>query len=191
MPNCDFYAADSDIDDVLDYVFGLKDVVVFEHYSPFDRTLLRFHSPADVADRYPDIGKCAGNAPSALLAVFPASYVDRKQVKRIALKPSKTSGASFREIVEGWGLIQLQIGGTGPKGVVHSHTNHNSEARAKKWESTYPELGPVNDWDFKLISSVSGRINRHIRNSLAVAKVGSRPVLMDAKRRIDSGMAAL
>lgn len=191
MPNCDFYATGSDIDDVLNFVFELEGVAVFELYSPFDQRLLQFRSPADVSHRYPDVGVCTGNAPSILLAIFPVSHLDQKRVKRITLKPGKASGASFREVIEGWGMIQLQIGGAGPNGIVHSHTNHNSAARAKAWESTYPDLGPVADWDFKLVSSVSSRINRHIRNNLAVSKIGSRPVLKDAKTRIDSGIAAI
>ena len=191
MPNCDFYATASDIEDVLNFVFGLEGIAIFEHYSPFDQSLVQFHSPADISRRYADTGVCKGNAPSVLLAICPVSHMENKQVKRITLKPGKASGASFREVIEGWGLIQLQIGGVGPKGIVHSHTNHNSEARAKKWESTYPDLGPVADWDFRLVSSISGRINRHIRDNLAVTKIGSRPVLEDAKARIDSGIPAI
>jgi len=191
MPNCDFYAIGSDIDEVLNFIFTLDEVAVFETYSPYDKTLLQFHSSDDIADRYPNIGKCRGNAPSVLLALCPSSHLDDKRVRRIQLDPSKTGGASFREEIEGWGLIQLQIGGEGPKGVVHSNTNHNSEARAKKWERTYPEMGPVAGWDFKLVSTLSRRINRHIRNKLAVGKIGARPVLRDAKSRIESGAPAV
>jgi hypothetical protein len=126
-----------------------------------------------------------------LLELCPISHTDDKRVKRIELKPSKVSGATFREAIEGWGLIQVQIGGAGPKGIDHSRSNHNSETRARKWERTYPELGPVADWDFKLVSSISGRINRHIHNNLAISKIGSRPVLKDAKARINSGLPAI
>lgn len=191
MPNCDFYATGSDIDEVISLVFALDDVAVFESYSPFDMRLQQFHCYEDVADRYPEIGNCSGNAPSVLLMLCPLSQLDGRRVKRIKLKPSKASGATFREAVEGWGLIQLYIGGIGPKGIIHSHTNHNSEARARTWERTNLELGPVDAWDFKLVSSVSSRINRNIREKLAVAEIDSRPVLKDAKARIDSGTSAI
>lgn len=80
MPNCDFYATGPDIDDILRFVFALEDVAVFESYSPYDKTLERFTNPANILERYPEIGKCKGNAPSVLLELCPISHIDDKHV---------------------------------------------------------------------------------------------------------------
>jgi hypothetical protein len=115
---------------------------------------------------------------------------DNLRVSQIRLDPKATGGATSREAVTGWGLIQLYLGGLSQRGLVHSHTNHNSEARARKWSDTIGNLGAVDAWDWKAVTSASRRLNARIRRH-AVSKVGSRPVLEGAFRLMESHPALL
>ncbi|MBK8016118.1 MAG: hypothetical protein IPK20_04970 [Betaproteobacteria bacterium] len=177
VPNCDFLAAKSDLEAVLDYVFTSHEFTVYEAYSEPEAELRTFGSTAEVADAHP-LGRCKGTAPSVLLQLL-ARGSGAATIERYALDPSSCNGKTFRYRSSGWGLIQLHLGGIGPKGLVSSHTNHNSPERALKWASTYPELSPPSAWDWKLVQASSRKLNRVI-HTLAVAKDGSRPVLAEA-----------
>ena len=178
MPNCDFYAAGSDFKLVLDFVFSESNCRVFESYSPYGEQLAEFNSYLEIESRY-NVGQCRGSVSSVLLQLLPVG-AGEVIIERINLEPQKCNGFKFRYCVNGWGLIQLYLGGISPTGLVHSHTNHNSEKRALAWETTYKStLGSVSYWSWPVIESTSRRINSFIRK-VAVAKNGSRPVLPQA-----------
>jgi hypothetical protein len=179
MPNIDFYAAGSDFDSVLTYVFERSVCRVFESYSPFGEELVEFKSIRDVAARYP-IGICIGSSPSVLLELVTPNSADLFKIRRVSLAPDSCGGHTFRDQLTGWGLIQLHLGGVGPRGLVSSHSNHNSESRARKWQRTFKELGSVDRWNWPEIARISSAFNRFIRTNLSVSNLGSRPVLAKA-----------
>jgi hypothetical protein len=186
MPNCDFYAVEDDLINVLDVVFSQADCRIFEMYSPFGQELMEFRTTQDISDRY-TLGKCQGNSPSVMLQLLPNNARGQVKIEKVTLKPEKCGGHTFRYKASGWGLIQLYLGGVSSAGIVHSHTDHNSEKRAKAWEATYPEMGPASNWDWKAITLFSSRLNRIIRNKLAVTKEGARVVLPHAMELINNG----
>ena len=187
MPNCDFYAAGADLDALLAYVFGLPDARVWEHYSPYNTELTEFHSVEEIKRRYP-LGAPQGTACSVLLQLQPVAARGDVRTNRISLDPRRCNGATYRYALEGWGLIQLQLGGVGPRGLVQSHTNHNTRKRALTWEAQcLDRLGRVDAWDWREVTRVSSKINRYIRGHLAVDRVGSRPVLPQAHEVMRAG----
>jgi hypothetical protein len=180
MPNLDFYAAGSDRDAVVDLIFSQPGCRIFESYSRPSQDIVEFTSPDHLRAALrsePVVGQ-------DLMQIAPPQAPF--QIRRFALRPELCHGHTFRHTIEGWGLIQFHLGGTGPDGVIGSHTNHNSVARARAWEPTYPDWPGVEQWDWKSVAFVSSRLNRMIRK-LAVAKIGSRPVLPSAAALIASG----
>lgn len=174
MPNCNFYALQSDLETVLGFVFDKSGCRVFESYSEYGKSLCEFRSVAQLKERYP-LGHCRGTAPSVLLMLLPESAGDLvvEQIPKERVRPDEP----VRFSAGGWGLIALQLGGESPKGIVASHTNHNSEKRALAWHGTYGDVyGPPSAWNWPLVESASRRINSFVRKA-AVAKAGSRPVL--------------
>jgi hypothetical protein len=87
--------------------------------------------------------------------------------------------------------IQMHFGALRDGKLSPSSTNHNTETRARAWEPTYPDFGPVAAWDFKEVTRVSRRINRNIADRLALRKEGARAVLPGAQALIDTGSAVL
>jgi hypothetical protein len=186
MPNCDFYAAGDDFTTVISFVFK-EGCRIFESYSPFEQALIEFRSFDEIAARYP-IGACRGNAPSTLLSILAPNAGGDITVRRVTLDPRACDGATYRYVAEGWGLIQLHLGGIGPNGLVNSHTNHSSERRAAAWEQTRPELGSHTEWNWNAVTQISSRINRQIR-SHAADKRGSRVILPAAAQLLSAGIA--
>jgi hypothetical protein len=187
MPNIDFYAAKADFHPVLDYVFSKSGCRVFESYSPPGQPIAEFASIEMLEARYP-IGICKGSAPSVLLQLVPPNSFGFCRIRRIDLKPGVYGDHTFRYSFEGWGLIQLYLGGIAPHGAVESHSNHFTEAGAKSWEQTdRRERGPVGAWDWRKVTATSSALNRFVRK-LAHYKLGSRPVLPGAAAAFETGV---
>ncbi|ODB99862.1 hypothetical protein A3197_05555 [Candidatus Thiodiazotropha endoloripes] len=189
MPNCDFYAVGGDLQKVLEFVFEELGCRVFELSSKPDTELREFRSAEEVMT-LGGFGECIGNAHSVYLQLWAQSASGEVEIRKISLNPKACNGATFRYQIQGWGLIQLYLGGISKAGIIHSHTNHNSEKRAEKWASTYDELGAVSSWDWKVVNQVSSKLNRYIRK-ISVLKLNSRPVLPEAGRDLEAGKNAL
>jgi hypothetical protein len=184
MPNCDFYAAGDDFRIVLDFVFDQPGWMLVELASMPDQPLRSFESTRAVLDAY-DLEQS-----DALLHLYAPELGGGIFERPITFRPGAVGAAKGRTSSEGWGLIQLYLSG-GRDGLIRpSHTNHNSETRARSWEPMYPDLGPVGAWDWPEVSRASGRLNRHIRRS-AVQKSGSRVILPEAAARAAQGAELL
>ncbi|MCP4371772.1 MAG: hypothetical protein GY797_27185 [Deltaproteobacteria bacterium] len=189
MPNCDFYAVGNDIDRIFEFVFNDLDCRIFESYSPFEMDIVEFKSLDDLNRRY-SLGMCKKRNYSALLQMWPINASSKVFFKRIELDPKKCNGATFRYRMNGWGLIQLYVGGISELGIIHSHTNHNSEKRAHKWAGTYDDMGSPEEWDWKEVTRISSKLNRQIRK-LSVNKIGSKPILQYAEKQLSNGLNAI
>lgn len=187
MPNIDFFATGADFIPILNYVFAESRCRVFESYSPPGQDIAEFSSIDSIESRYA-IGVCAGTAPSVLLELVPPESMGLCHIRRINLDPARCGGQTFRYVISGWGLIQLYLGGVGPHGLVNSHSNHFTAARARYWEPVDGgKRGAVESWDWRKTTRVSSALNRFIRK-LALYKLGSRPVLPNAAAAFETGV---
>ena len=183
MANCDFYAVREDLEDVLQFVFE-KGWSLYELSSQPERKAREFRDLSALTEAF-ELGQ--GKAQAHLL-IYSPEMGGRVRQRKILFDTRRVKGAAFRYDVEGWGLIQLYLGGLHNGQVTHSHTNCNSEKRARSWEATYPELGRVSGWRWPNVNKMSQALNRRIRK-LGVAKQGSRPVLPGAWRMVQEGKA--
>jgi hypothetical protein len=190
VPNCDFYAAPGDFEPILRFIFEDMDCRVFEAYSRFDHDLREFSSLEElVNDAALKLGDCSNSKLSCFLMLWPFKASDQVRIRRIELDPAAQLG-KHRYAVEGWGLISLQFGGLAEMKLHPSHTNHNSETRARKWADTYTDMGDPSDWNWNIVTNTSAKLNRRIR-SLATTKIGSRLVLPAAKEALGTGARAM
>lgn len=188
MNNCDFYANKDDLISLLDFIYRETDCRVFESYSEFGNDLREFNSTSDLLKVF-DLGQCKMQHDQILLKLYSPSAKGDFLVEKINLNPEKCQGHAIRYSCGGWGLIQLYLGGIfePEKKIVHSHLGHNSEKRALKWASLYPEYGKPEEWDWKSLSSTSRKIIYHITKKLSDKKEGSRSILFNAAISIQSG----
>jgi len=171
---------------LLDFIIQQTGCDVFESYSALNRPLVQFSSSAAILEAFDG----AGGVNLGLMLYAPEMR-GRFRIRRFDLSRDLFPDEPWRETIEGWGLIQLELAGVRAGRLGHCHTNHNSETRAFRWEPTYPDFPPVSEWNFKAVTSISSRINRHVRGKLAVSKIGSRPVLAGAQALLDSGIVIL
>lgn len=174
MANLDFYALGDDLRSLFQFLYAETDVVVYESASEFDHDARRFASLAELEAVF-----SLGAYRAAYLQLWSPSVMARPIIERIELKVSRHS---FRYAVRGAGLIQLYLDG-GRDGVIyHTHYGHWDEAGARQ-RSIYP----ADDCDWRALAKLSGRIQRHIRNKLATAKLYARPVLHQAFNAVQQG----
>lgn len=124
---------------VSEAVFVKPDAWVVEAYSEFDQKPRRFRSASDLSKYI----RSKLIQPKGLAFVF-VTYPDmggRAARQTIKLKPGSVPGHKRRYTWQGWGLISIQLQ-CGDNSDAISRVTANSEKRALKWQSTYPELDP-------------------------------------------------
>lgn len=188
MSNCDFYAVRDDLISLLDFIYDETDCRVYESYSEYGKNLREFKSITELLKAF-DLGQCRRQSDQILLQPYSPSAKGKFLVEKMNLNPAKCRGHTIRYSPGGWGLIQLYLGGIfePEKKIVHSHLNHNSEKRALKWASTYPNYDKPEEWDWKSLNTTSRKIVHHITKKLSDKKEGSRSVLTKAAVCLDSG----
>jgi hypothetical protein len=150
-------------------------VVIYELSSEFDREVRHFGFLDELEAAY-----TLGAHRAIHLQLWSPSVMVQPVIRRIAL--TAVSGHTFRYAVEGAGLIQLHLDGI-QDGIIHqTHYGHWNEAGARA-----RSIHPADDCDWRALSELSGRIQRHIRGRLASAKLFSRPVLHHAFAEVQRG----
>jgi len=191
MPNCNFYAVNSDFKDILDFIFSDLDCRLFESYSKPDSELIEFQNTNDVME-YFDLDNFSSNTNKlASIVIWPLKASESVKVIRIDLNPDKCSGATYRYRIDGWGLIVFDLKSINTAGLQYSNTNHNSEKRALAWESNYSDtMGSPSEWDWKVVSSTSRKLVNFIKK-IPIKKVGPMPVMPCAASITLAGVVAV
>lgn len=179
--NCDFYAAKDDLISILEFLFTETDLQVFELYSEYGKSLRQFRSTDELAKTF-QLGKCENTARRIHLQLYSPSTKGKLIVKKIKLDPKECDGHNFRYCAEGLGLIQLYLGGASSKGksLIPSHLGHLSKTRASTSED-------FENWDWKVLSSISRKLANQVQKKIATKKLGSRAILPAAATLNDAG----
>lgn len=185
MANLDFYALPADAEEILGFIFEQPGWVLHELSSLPNAKVRSYTSLAPLLE-------AADSWSQALrFQLHTPEMGGRPHYRRIKLNAGAIPGATFSYSTEGWGLIQLYFEVPSGAHLAASHTNHNSEARARKCEPTYPQQADrVADWNWSEVSRASGRLNGFVR-ARSAAKQGSRPILPRAHEAMATGQLAL
>lgn len=174
MANLDFYALGDDLRSLFRFIYAETDVVVYELASRFDCDVRRFSSLAELEAVFNLDGIEANH-----LQLWSPTVMARPVIRRIELR---IPGHSFRYAVEGAGLMQLYLDGQRDGIIYHTHYGHWNEASARQ-----RSMHSADDCDWRALSKLSGRIQRHIRSRLSAAKLYARPILHQAFNTLQRG----
>lgn len=134
--------------------------IVCEAYSGFDASTKVFECADDLLSHLS--GQRAQGVGHHMFTLRYPAFGGDVQTRRIALRPEKCRGATWREQTAGWGLITLEF-----SDVTESETtcavSVNSAKRALAWAGTYPELGDPMRWDWQAVEREARRIIRVLR----------------------------
>jgi hypothetical protein len=179
MARLDFFATQSDLEQVFAYLYGETDFRVYELASEFGQELREFPSWRALNQHF-DVGQDQhGNGHAVLLQLWSPSISAKLDVVRTALNPDACNGHTFRFTCYGIGLIALYLGGIKDRVVTPTHFGHYSKIGAARY-------GDPSTVDWPMHTKLAGRVQRHIRK-LAMAKAAGTRVLPDAFRLHEAG----
>jgi hypothetical protein len=181
MPSCDFYALPDDVAEVVDFITSQPGWVLLESNSRPDQPLRHFGIAAAFLDAF-DL-----TTEDAYLSLYSPSFGGALVEEHMDFSPGAVPGARGRTTARGWGLIQVYLLCPRNGQIRPSHTGHNSEARARRWESVYESLGPASAWNWHEVDRASRRLNQFIRGR-ATSRAGSRVILPRAAAAVASGI---
>lgn len=167
MAQLDFFGLDEDFYNLMQFVFSETDLIVYEAYSRIDHEIRRLSSANDLRSiAHERKGGCF------LLRSWSPTVTNSPIFNTFELRPEL---GGHRTSLEGSGLMQFAQGRI-ESGLLHSSSfSHWSEVGALQ-RSAFP----AEDINWSAMRLISGRIHRHVRNKLAVAKLYSASVLPGA-----------
>lgn len=182
MPNCNFYAVDDDYEEILNFVFKELDCEVYQKFSLPNTEIVKFESAAEVIKYFDLANFSKPTKKSAHLVLWPTTASKNFVITKVAMTSKKAKPGAFRHKAEGWGVIQLELNGASTKGLVNSHTHHNSEKLALTNELKFKGmLGRVKSWNWTAVNNTSGQLNNFIKYKSA-KKVGKNLVMACAEK---------
>lgn len=185
MANLDFYAAEQDVVQIASFLFdnGFRPV---ESQSDVDRELREFACLEEMMAAY----ATEMTTPSAmlLLQLWHPRCKGSVAIERVILDPKVAGPDHFVDYAQGWGLIMLELCGLQERGLQMSNMRVQSEKRARAFSDTCAKIPPPDQWDWQAVQRMSRMLAYHIRDRLAVAKVGSARVLPHAAQLTAGGI---
>ena len=181
MAQLDFYALSSDIEQILAFVFDQTDCRVFEAYSRPGRKLREFRT----LDELQESDFLEANHGRYFLRLLSQSIKVDPIIREFIL----TKTGQSRQEVNSPGMFQIVEGhrlDAQNDALSWSTFGHWNEAGAKQ-RSNYPD-DLLESVDWKAMRRVSGKIQRHIKNKLAVAKIRTRPILPAAYEGLNDSL---
>lgn len=167
MAQLDFFGLDEDFYKLMQFVFSETDLIVYEAYSRIDHEIRKLGSVDDLrSTAHERQGGCF------LLRSWSPTVTNSPIFRTFKLCPDI---GCYRTVLEGSGLMQFAQGGIESGRLHFSHFSHWNEAGALQRSALSTE-----DIDWPAMRLISGRIHRHVRNKLAVAKLNSASVLPGA-----------
>ncbi|EGR2205929.1 hypothetical protein DZF83_25635, partial [Vibrio parahaemolyticus] len=150
---------DEVVEAICDAIFTVESTQVVETYSEYDQKPISFSNALELA-KY--ISECLAK-PNGLvdLSIVYPEMGSRPILKKIELDPKRVKEYKFRYTWGGWGLISVQISLSDQK--LCARVSANSESRATKWASTYPEFGPVSNWNWAAVKRHKDRLSRVLK----------------------------
>jgi hypothetical protein len=177
----DFYANSSDILEVIDYMFELSPMRLFEAYSRIDHEIREFKSSKDILAS----SHMNDNHGGIFVRGWWEPVTSKPFVKTFDLKPNI---GKHRQSLEGVGTFQLLQGrphDLADNALNLSRFTHWDEKGAlQRSNFSDNDVGEVNWAEFK---SLSGKLHRHLRNKMSQAKLFKRPILKGAYSDLENG----
>ena len=149
------------LEKIVDAVYD-GDPNVFEAYSDYDCEIKSFPNKESlITDISTELSKDNRHKSVYYFLIYPGSGGIIKK-RKIDLDPKRSDGATYRYTAEGWGLIQFQLDLTNTE-KISCRFAVNSEKRANKWSSTYPEFESPSLWNWVTVEKHARRLIRALR----------------------------
>lgn len=174
----DFFAAETDKIDLLNFIFEETDLQIFELSSPYGQNINEYKSVNEITTKF-DLQ--TGGKFALTFQMWSPRFKSEPVFRKVDLNPRYCQGHTFRYTTEGWGLIQLYFGGIENNILSLSHIGHFNQKGALDRETTNLSNGKVSNWDWPEIEKTSRKLKYQIHSKFSVKKIGPNGVLKGAE----------
>lgn len=181
MAQLEFYATAEDMADVIDFMFSLAEMRLFEAYSAIDKPIREFKNGRELLSS----GHLEDNHGAVFVRGWWNSVTNQPFVREFKLNPSV--GTSRFELC-GVATFQLLMGrfqSDGPRALERSTFSHWNEAGARQ-RANYSDAD-VDAVDWKEFRRLSGIVHRRVRGPMRRAILNRTPILKGAFVLLESG----
>jgi hypothetical protein len=183
--NYNFFADRADKIKILDLILNDTDLRMYDLSSPYGQEISEYKTVDEVEAKF-DLDN--GDNFALCFQLWTPRHKGKPVFRKIELDPKRCNGHTFRYSTDGWGLIQLYLGGIKNNQLNHSHLGHFGEKGALKLQLTNTFNGRVSDWDWTEIQLTSRKLKQQIRNKMVTRKIESFDVLHGAERLERQGL---
>jgi hypothetical protein len=162
----DFLADKQTKIEILEFIFKETDLRVFDLSSSYGQEICEYKSVDEVTKKFDLVN---GDKFAVTFQLWSPKFKGDILFRKVTLDPKHCNGHSFRYSTDGWGLIQLYLGGIKHDKQNESHIGHFNEKGALDRESTTTFNGKVSNWDWTEIQKTSRTLKQKIQ-SLLTAK---------------------
>jgi hypothetical protein len=152
----------ADFFELVEAVFESGTPVVYPVYSDYGQRVLQFLTPQEFSAHIE-----ASFQTGLKFLNYAVHFRDAKGLvskRTIFLNPQSCDGQTWRESVEGWGLVYIQPELTGVSGQeFRCRIAVNSEIRANAWTPSYPGMRNPDLWDWKIVEKHARRLIRRLK----------------------------
>ncbi len=181
----DFFAANSDKINLLNFIFKETDLKVFDLASPYGQEISEYKSTDEIMLKY---GFESEISYPVKFQLWTPRFGGKILFRKVVLNPKHCDGHTFCYSSDGWGLIQLYFEGQKDNLLLHSHIGHFNERGALKWEDSNHFNGRVEQWNWEEIERTSRQLKNHIHSKMSVQKIGGYGILPGACELINEGL---
>lgn len=181
MAQLDFYANRQDMFDIIDHMFDLSPMRLFEANSRVDQEIVEFKSSRELSNYL----KLQENHYGVFVRGYWESVTVKPKSRRINLNPSI---GNFKYDFNGAGVFQLLQGR--PHDLAENSLNlscfshWNEKGALQRANYADDDIMGVNWAEFK---KLSGKLHRHLRNKMFKAKLFKLPILNGAYSDLENG----
>ena len=183
--NYNFFADKNDKLKILEYIFRETDLSIYDMASRFGQEITEYKTVMEIESAF-DLDK--GDKFAVSLQLWSPKHKGEVYSRRVELNPAQCEGHTFRYAAEGWGLIQLFLGGMKDGVLSQSHIGHFNEKGASRWETTEEKKSAVGQWSWTEIKKTSGQLKNQIQNKMAIRKIRSLGILEGADQLETKGI---
>ncbi len=181
MAQLDFYATTDDVLQLIDFMFSIAPLELYEAYSKKDSDIRRFSTAAEIVKS----GHIQENHGGIFVRGAWGTVTRVLKIRRFKLNPDV---GLFRHEVTGVGTFQLIQGrphDLAQGSLDRSIFSHWNEAGARQRAAfAQHELDEVNWTEFRRLS---GKVHREVRNSFAVARIPTGHIMTGAYEFLKGG----
>ncbi len=181
MAQLNFYATAEDVVDLVNFMFSIARMKLYEAYSRVDGDIRSFECGEDILRS----GHIDDNHGRVFIRGWWESVTRNPRVEKFNLKPDV---GGFRHVVEGVGTFQITQGWRKDlpgRPLDRSIFSHWNEAGARQRATCTDE--DLNEVDWNEFRSLSGKVHRHVRNRISVAKLNQAHILPGAMAYLENG----